>query len=89
VQQRQVEAIGPGGGSVNDQVSIITAEDYNATRKRSSFKSIKTRLFLGLRDAPPDSWGCSDKSCKGICIGQAKDPVLICPCDVASTMEIG
>ncbi len=27
------------------------------------------------------SCGCANKSCKGDCIGNAKTPVLICPCD--------
>jgi Rieske Fe-S protein len=34
-----------------------------------------------VRPAKNGSCGCADGRCKGACIGYAKNPVLICPCD--------
>jgi nitrite reductase/ring-hydroxylating ferredoxin subunit len=37
--------------------------------------------YVYVRPTADGSCGCATKSCKGDCIGHAKTPVLICPCD--------
>jgi len=37
--------------------------------------------YVYVRPTADGSCGCADKICKGDCIGYAKNPVLICPCD--------
>jgi len=40
-----------------------------------------------VRPTAAGSCGCADNSCKGDCIGHAKTPILICPCD-HSTFDV-
>jgi len=37
--------------------------------------------YVHVRPTADGSCGCADKSCIGECIGHAKTPILICPCD--------